>query len=142
MAARPFDLEQIRKNWARAASPKKAPLPPRLATVKAPRDQIARALDGKVTEHHRFMLRLHLRHIGAIEVEVQVLEEQIGAHLVKTFGCCGLMTMAALAEEVVWYDRQAIGESFASIRLRRRLHPARSEACRPPKICGPSSPHR
>lgn len=46
-------------------------------TVKAPRDQIARALDGKVTEHHRFMLRLHLRHIGAIEVEVQVLEEQI-----------------------------------------------------------------
>lgn len=47
------------------------------ASVKAPRSKIAEALDGKVTDHHRFMLALHLRHIESIDAEVQMLEEQI-----------------------------------------------------------------
>lgn len=47
------------------------------SSVKAPREKIAEALQGKVTSHHRFMLALHLRHIEAINVEVQMLEEQI-----------------------------------------------------------------
>lgn len=47
------------------------------ASVKAPRSKIAEALEGKVTDHHRFMLRLHLRHIESIDAEVQMLEEQI-----------------------------------------------------------------
>lgn len=45
--------------------------------VKAPRAKIAEALEGKVTNHHRFMLALHLRHIESIDAEVQMLEEQI-----------------------------------------------------------------
>lgn len=45
--------------------------------VKTPREKIAEALHGKVTDHHRFMLTLHLRHIEAIDAEVQMLEEQI-----------------------------------------------------------------
>ena len=47
------------------------------ASVKAPRERIAEALQGKVTEHHRFMLSLHLRHIEEIDGEVQVLEDRI-----------------------------------------------------------------
>jgi transposase len=47
------------------------------ASVKAPRAKIAEALEGKVTDHHRFMLALHLRHIESIDAEVQMLEEQI-----------------------------------------------------------------
>jgi transposase len=47
------------------------------ASVKAPRAKIAEALEGKVTDHHRFMLALHLRHIESIDAEVQMLEAQI-----------------------------------------------------------------
>lgn len=46
-------------------------------SVKASRTEIAEALEGNVTDHHRFMLALHLRHIEAIDVEVQILEERI-----------------------------------------------------------------
>jgi transposase len=46
-------------------------------SVKASHTQIAEALEGKVTGHHRFMLSLHLRHMDAIEAEVQILEERI-----------------------------------------------------------------
>ncbi|HEU4884942.1 MAG TPA: IS110 family transposase [Longimicrobium sp.] len=46
-------------------------------SVKASRIRIAEALEGRVTEHHRFMLALHLRHMEGIETEVQILEERI-----------------------------------------------------------------
>jgi transposase len=45
--------------------------------VKAPRSKIAEALQGKVTEHHRFMLSLHLQQIGAIESAIAMLEARI-----------------------------------------------------------------
>jgi transposase len=45
--------------------------------VKASRAKIAEALQGHVTEHHRFMLSLHLRQIEAIESAVTMLEARI-----------------------------------------------------------------
>jgi transposase len=45
--------------------------------VKAPRAKIAEALQGHVTEHHRFMLSLHLRQIAAIESAIATLEARI-----------------------------------------------------------------
>jgi transposase len=45
--------------------------------VKAPRTKIAEALQGHVTQHHRFMLSLHLRQIEAIESAVAMLEARI-----------------------------------------------------------------
>jgi transposase len=47
------------------------------ARVKASRAEIAEALQGHVTEHHRFMLSLHLRQIEAIESAVATLEARI-----------------------------------------------------------------
>jgi len=38
MAQSPFDLEAIRRNWARTIAPSKGHIPPRLATVETPRD--------------------------------------------------------------------------------------------------------
>jgi hypothetical protein len=35
--------------------------------VKAPPERLAEALRGRVTSHHRFLLRLHLRQIDALE---------------------------------------------------------------------------
>jgi transposase len=45
--------------------------------VKASREQIAEALQGRVTEHHRFMISLHLRHIDQIDANVSELERRI-----------------------------------------------------------------
>jgi len=43
LAARPFDLERIRKNWARSTLPPKNEIPARFVAVKAPLDAIAEA---------------------------------------------------------------------------------------------------
>jgi transposase len=44
--------------------------------LKASREQIVEALRGNVTEHHRFMLRLHLEQISQLERAVGELEER------------------------------------------------------------------
>jgi hypothetical protein len=38
--------------------------------VKAPPERLAEALRGRVTAHHRFLPRLHLRQIDALETAV------------------------------------------------------------------------
>lgn len=45
--------------------------------VKASPELIAEALEGRVTEHHRFLLRLHLQQIEALEAAVAQLEARI-----------------------------------------------------------------
>lgn len=45
--------------------------------VKAPRAKIVEALRGNVTEHHRFMLSLHMRQAAAVEAGVVTLEARI-----------------------------------------------------------------
>lgn len=39
------------------------------------------ALRGRVTEHHRFMLKLHLDQIGAIETAIEAVEGRLGKRL-------------------------------------------------------------
>lgn len=45
--------------------------------VKAPEPEIVEAVHGFVTDHHRFMISLHLRHIGELEALVESLEKRI-----------------------------------------------------------------
>jgi len=40
-------------------------------------DQLVEALNGKVTKHHRFLLRLHLNDIAFLAEQVQEIDEQI-----------------------------------------------------------------
>ena len=42
--------------------------------IKTPRPQLRDALQGRVTEHHRFMLKMHLEHIEHLEAAVRDLE--------------------------------------------------------------------
>ena len=49
--------------------------------VKATPAQLAEALEGKVTQHHRFLLQLHLRQVEALEGAIQALEQQIDEQL-------------------------------------------------------------
>lgn len=45
--------------------------------VKASRTELVQALTGRVTEHHRFLLRLHLGQVDALDSAVSALEGRI-----------------------------------------------------------------
>jgi transposase len=45
--------------------------------LKTPRDELMKALRGKVTPHHRFMLRMHLDQIAATDDGIAQLDAQI-----------------------------------------------------------------
>lgn len=46
--------------------------------LKATRAALVDALHGRVTDHHRFMLRLHLTQIDAIQTAIDAIETRIG----------------------------------------------------------------
>src|SRR5712691_1937556 len=50
--------------------------------IKASRAELIAALHGRVTTHHRFMLKLHLTHIEALEAAVREVEARLGDALV------------------------------------------------------------
>jgi transposase len=49
--------------------------------LKAPRATLVEALRGRVTEHHRFLLQLHLGQIDALQQAVREVEARVGALL-------------------------------------------------------------
>jgi transposase len=56
--------------------------PERLAKLAHPRlratpAQLAEALTGRITEHHRFLLRLHLAQVDAVAAAIEALEQRI-----------------------------------------------------------------
>lgn len=60
--------------------------------VKASKEVLAEALRGRVGDHHRFMIRSHLRLIDAIREEVSGIDERIGEHLGSFPGAVELLT--------------------------------------------------
>jgi len=56
--------------------------PDRLASlahrrIKAPADVLREALRGRVTRHHRFLLRLHLQQIDALDVAIAGIDQEV-----------------------------------------------------------------
>ena len=49
--------------------------------VKATRAELREALRGHITVHHRFMLKLHLDHIDALDRAIAAIEQEVGAGL-------------------------------------------------------------
>jgi transposase len=49
--------------------------------VKAPRARLEEALRGRVTSRHRFLLRLHLRQIDALEAAITEIDQEVEADL-------------------------------------------------------------
>jgi transposase len=49
--------------------------------LKASRPAVIAALQGRVTPHHRFLLRLHLTHIDAVDAAVREVEARLGEAL-------------------------------------------------------------
>ena len=50
-------------------------------SVKAPPEKLAEALRGRVTPQHRFLLRLHLRQIDALEAAITDIDQEVEAEL-------------------------------------------------------------
>jgi transposase len=46
--------------------------------LKAPRAALVEALHGRVTDHHRFMLQLHLTQVDAVQKAIDAVEARIG----------------------------------------------------------------
>ena len=46
--------------------------------LKATRADLLDALHGRVTDHHRFMIKLHLAHVDALETAIATIEARIG----------------------------------------------------------------
>ena len=49
--------------------------------IKASPDELAVALRGRVTEHHRFMLRLHLDHISVVDDAIARIDKEVDANV-------------------------------------------------------------
>jgi transposase len=49
--------------------------------LKAPREQLVEALRGRVREHHRFLLKLHLSQVEVLEAAVRDVEGRLGDQL-------------------------------------------------------------
>jgi len=49
--------------------------------VKASRAELLEALRGRVSAHHRFMLKVHLSHIDALDKAIAAIETEVGAGL-------------------------------------------------------------
>jgi transposase len=60
--------------------------------LKAPRAQLVAALHGIVTDHHRFLMRLHLTQIDALEHAVQDVDARIGDALGPFRAAVSLLT--------------------------------------------------
>lgn len=45
--------------------------------VKASKTELRDALQGRITDHHRFMLQIHLRQIDSVDAAVELLESRI-----------------------------------------------------------------
>jgi len=70
-------------------------------TVKASRAELTAALHGRVTAHHRFMLKLHLDQIASLEVAVRDVEARLGAALAPFRAAVEhLITMPGVSETV------------------------------------------
>ena len=67
--------------------------------LKASRADLVDALHGRVTDHHRFMIRLHLSQIDALETAVAAIEARIGDALGPFRAAVSLLTtMPGLSE--------------------------------------------
>ncbi len=51
------------------------------ARVRASRESLIESLRGRVTSHHRFMLKLHLSQVESLELAIETIETEVGAAL-------------------------------------------------------------
>jgi transposase len=88
---------------------------PRLAAAP---ERLREALRGRVTAHHRFLLRLHLDRVGALDAAVGRVDREVEAHLAPFRAAVELLTsipgVGALAARVIVAEIGTDMERFPS----------------------------
>lgn len=51
--------------------------------IKAPRDKLCEALRGRITDHHRFLLRLYLRQYDALAEAMAMIDQEVDALIAR-----------------------------------------------------------
>jgi len=99
--------------------------------VKASRAEVLEALRGRITAHHRFMLKVHLEHIDALNKAIAALEKEVGQGL-DTFRRAAklLSTMPGLSETSATVVVAEIGTDMSRFATPAHL---RSWACLCPR---------
>jgi transposase len=83
--------------------------------VKAPRAQLSEALNGRVTAHHRFMLKLHLTQITALEGAITDVEAHIREALHPFRAAVSLLTtMPGVGETTAAVILAEIGDDMST----------------------------
>jgi transposase len=84
--------------------------PAKLAALAHPRlaatpEQLKEALRGRVTRHHRFLLRLHLGQVDALDAAIARVDQEVEEHLAPFRAAVGLLTsipgIGELAAQVI-----------------------------------------
>ena len=60
--------------------------------IKAPPESLREALRGRVTRHHRFLLRLHLQQIDALDGAIAEIDREVDTHVEPFRSTIGLLT--------------------------------------------------
>jgi transposase len=82
--------------------------------LKATRAQLLEALHGRVTAHHRFILKLHLTHIAALDTAVADVEARIREALAPFRAAVSLlMTMPGVSETAAAVILSEIGDDMS-----------------------------
>jgi transposase len=69
--------------------------------IKAPRAKLVEALRGRVTDHHRFLLKLHLGQIDALRTAIDEVDGQLGKALGEATVMAKLLTTMPGVGELV-----------------------------------------
>jgi transposase len=82
--------------------------------VRASKEVLAEALQGRVRDHHRFMIHSHLRLIDAIREEVAGIDERIAEHLKPFRGAVKLlMTIPGISDIAAHVILGEIGDDMS-----------------------------
>jgi len=72
--------------------------------IKATPDELEAALRGRVTRRHRFLLRLHLQQIDAIDAAIEEIDREVDADVEPFRGAIALLTIpgvSVLSAEII-----------------------------------------
>jgi transposase len=75
------------------------------AGVKCPQEKLREALRGRVREHHRFLLRLHLGQVDALDAAIMTIDQEVEANLAPF---CGAVELVATVPAVKTLSAQGI----------------------------------
>jgi transposase len=78
--------------------------------IKAPPAALREALRGRVTNHHRFLLQLHLQHIDALDAAITAIDREVDIH-VEPFHAAVLLltTIPGVSDLSAYVIRAEIG---------------------------------